>query len=237
MTRTADADTRRAFLQSEEGLIFAIGCGMLLLAVAAIAALWRTGHAMWDDVLSVAFAHLLIGRGGSVVQGLQADVDRSVIVLIATYADIMALFLLYPVLVFSYENLIEHRFLQRHVKRVFDSARRNMGRMRHFKIAGVFLFVLFPFFMTGIVVGSVLGYLLGLRTWVTLITVSVAAFAAVAVTVYAYDIVFSLLSRVNASLPGMAGGLIIAFLIGYRIFQRRREARASAPPSSRRSPS
>ena len=217
-----DTRAHREFLRSEEGRLFVCGSIMLLLWIAGLASLWRLEYPIWDDILALAFAHLLMGRGISIAQGMQAGMPPSLITFLATYADITALLILYPLMVFSYKNVFEGRFFQKHMRPVFESAQKSVGRMSKFKIASVFLFVWFPFFMTGIVVGAVLGFLLGLRTWVNLTTVCLGALAAAATWAYAYDRLFSWLSGVNESLPACAVILMIVGLIAYRLVRRQR---------------
>jgi hypothetical protein len=54
-------------------------------------------------------------------------------------------------------------------------------KSRRFGVAGLFVFVFMPFWMTGPVVGAVIGYLLGLPTRTTLAVVLAGTYAAVAV--------------------------------------------------------
>ncbi len=55
------------------------------------------------------------------------------------------------------------------------------GVVRKFGIAGLFVFVFTPFWMTGPVVGAIIGFLIGLRPWVNLAVVLVATYVAIGV--------------------------------------------------------
>jgi hypothetical protein len=55
------------------------------------------------------------------------------------------------------------------------------GALRHFGIAGLFVFVFVPFWMTGPVVGAIIGFLIGLRPWVNLLVVLVSTYIAIAI--------------------------------------------------------
>ena len=202
---------------------------MLLTWIVAVAGMWRIGHPVWDDILTVGFAHLLAGRAISIAQGTQVGLPQWLIVLVATWADVTFMLIVFPLFVYSYEHLFEGRFIQKRMRRVLESARRNVGRFGRYKVAGVFLFVWLPFWMTGIIAGAVLGYLLGLRNWVTVVTVSVAALAAVWSWVYAYDRVFAWLAGFHQEIPLVFTVALIVALIAVRIVRRRRlAARAEA---------
>ena len=53
--------------------------------------------------------------------------------------------------------------------------------VRHFGIAGLFVFVFAPFWMTGPVVGAIIGFLIGLRPWVNLAVVLLSTYIAIGV--------------------------------------------------------
>lgn len=197
---------------------------MLILWTATVAGLWKLQIPVWNDILTVGFAHLLAGRAISIVQGTHLGLPPWLIVLMATYADTAAMLILYPLFVYSYEHIVEGHFLQKRMRTMLESAERHVDRFRRFKIAGVFLFVMAPLWMTGIIVGAILGYLLGLRTWVTITTVIIGAFVAVTSWVYAYDLVFQWLNRIH---QGLALTLTVALILGLvlcRLIRKRRMA-------------
>jgi uncharacterized membrane protein len=198
---------------------------MLVVWIAAAAGLWQTQHPMWDDILTVGFAHLLAGRGVSIAQGTQVGLPSWLIVLNATYADIMGMLIVYPLFVYSYENLFEGRFFQKRMRPMLESAQKNLGRVRRFKMAGIFVFVWLPFWMTGIIIGAILGYLLGLRTWVTILTTSLGAFAAVWSWVYAYDLLFAELADIHQEIPFFFTIALILGLIVFRVIHKRKQVK------------
>ena len=150
------------------------------------------------------------------------------IVLEATYCDIFSVFLIYPLLIFSYEHFIERHFLHRQMRNVFKYAERGMNRFGRFRIIGVVAFVWAPLWMTGIIVGAVLGYLMGLPTWITMLTVSVGAGASVLCWVMFYDRIFEWLGWLNQQLPGRALIAIILIAVMMRLLLRRWKARKKA---------
>jgi hypothetical protein len=53
--------------------------------------------------------------------------------------------------------------------------------VRKLGIAGLFVFVFAPFWMTGPVVGAIIGFLIGLRPWVNLAVVLISTYIAIGV--------------------------------------------------------
>jgi uncharacterized membrane protein len=219
-----DRDARARFLQSEEGRIFVVGCCMLIIWIEGVAFLWGISSSKWFAMLTMGLTHLVAGRAAAIMHGTNLGLSKLSTVGLATYIDVTAMIILYPLLIFSYQNFFEARFFQKHMKPVFESARKGAGRMRRYKILGIFLFVWFPFWMTGIITGSVLGFLLGLRTWVTLVTVILGSVSAVICWVYAYEKIFSWLSQINQYVSVAISLVIIGGLIVLRLIRKRRES-------------
>ncbi len=215
----------RVLLANERG-VFVLGCFMLIAWVGAVALLWQRSHALWLPVLTMGFTELFAGRAAAIAQAQHLDMQPALIVLLATYVDAATVFIIYPLLVFCYENLFERRFFQKHMKPVFDSARRSLNRFAKYEILGVFCFVWIPFWMTGVVVGAVLGYLLGLRTWINMATVTVATLTASLCWAFAYDRLFTWLAAIHKGIPVTVTCVLIAVLLcrrwlqGYRNRQR-----------------
>jgi len=219
----SDPGIRARFLLSEEISVFLAGSCMLIFWVAAAAVLWRIENVLWTHMLTMGFTQLVAGRAASIASATQVDMHPALNVLFATYIDTTVVFILYPALVFSYKNLFERRFFKTHIGPVFQSAQRRVGQLRRFKIAGVFLFVWFPFWMTGVIIGSLLGFLMGLRTWVNMTTVVLGSASAVICWVYAYDKLYNWVGDIHKGIPLALTVLIVLGLATHRIIVLRRK--------------
>jgi len=187
---------------------------------------------MWDDVITLGFTELFIGRAAAIAGATQIQMSSSVIIVFTTYIDIMTVFLLYPVLTLSYRSLFKQSFYQRHMKPVFDAATKSVVRFREAKAAGVFIFVFFPFWGTGVVVGAVLGYLLGLRTWINMIAVCLGTLSAVACWVFAYDRLFDVLGSIGRVIPIIFTAAVIGLVIAWRVYTGYRNSRLNGKAHS-----
>lgn len=211
------------FLYSEEGHVFMLGSCMLILWVSAIAFLWRWEHAIWSDLVAMGLVHIPAGRAVSVAYGIQAGLHPALAAVLAIYLDVMCMFIIYPILVFSYKNLFERRFFKDHMMRMFESAQKSVTRFRRYKIIGVFLFVWFPFWMTGVIGGAILGFLLGLKTWVNLTTVILGTSSAVLCWAYISDNLLGWLGKIHEGVP--LAIILVAVLVAaiMRIVSSRKE--------------
>ena len=219
---TCDIGFKRRFFFSTEGTIFIAGISMLLVWLVTNVVLFKIKHKLWVTILTMGFTQLVGGRAASIAQGTHAGMHPMIIVVLAVYVDMTVVFILYPLMVFSYRHFFERHFFQKHIKPFFDSVQKSVTRFHHFKVIGVFLFVWFPFFMTGVIIGSLLGFLLSLRPWVNMIAVTLGTTSAVFCWVYAYDLLYSWLGQVNKSIPLAMTILVITSLTLNRFVSRRK---------------
>jgi uncharacterized membrane protein len=201
---------------------------MLITWVATIAVMWRIQHPLWDDILTMGFTQLFVGRAAAIAQATQIDLSPALTILLATFVDLATVFILYPVLVLSYRSLFEGRFYKKHMQPVFAAATRNMDKFSKYKVAGIFLFVWFPFWGTGVVAGAILGYLMRVRLWVTMLTVALGTLTAVICWVFAYNQLFAWLGGIHESIPLLVTFGFIAGLIAWRFVRGHRNHRGDS---------
>ena len=217
---------RQQILVSEESGVFAIGSLMLVAWLLVVAVLWRLGQS-WEQWVIMGFTELLLGRGVAVAKAVEMGMHPGLVIFLATYVDAVTVFLCYPVLILAARNLGAGRPIDPRMKGLIESAEKNVGRFAKYKIAGIFVFVWLPFFMTGVVVGAVLGYLLGLKTWPNMATVVAGTATAAACWLYTYDYLYGRLAQIHSQIPALFTAGLIAALIAHRLWAEARKTRAS----------
>lgn len=86
--------------------------------------------------------------------------------------------IIYPLFILSWNKLLHFKRLKRWSDRLHATAQRYRDKIQRYGIIGLFAFVFFPFWMTGPIVGAIIGYLMGLRHRVTLPVVILGTFLA-----------------------------------------------------------
>ncbi|MGD9781828.1 MAG: small multi-drug export protein [Kiritimatiellia bacterium] len=218
---------RQQIMLSEESSVFVVGSLLLVGWFLAIAALWHLGLP-WDQWVIMGFTELILGRGVAIAKAVEMGMSPGLVVFLATYVDAVTVFLFYPVLVLAYRNLVGGRPVDERMKGIIRSAEKNVTRFAQYKIAGIFIFVWLPFFMTGVVVGAVLGYLLGLKTWTNMATVVSGTATAALCWLYTYDYLYGRLAQIHSRIPVVFTTALIAALIVYRLWAETRKKRAAS---------
>ncbi|MGA0073147.1 MAG: small multi-drug export protein, partial [Steroidobacteraceae bacterium] len=87
----------------------------------------------------------------------------------------------YPLFALTWTHLIDTPRWNALMGRMRAAATQHQGRVQRYGILGLFFFVFTPFWMTGPVVGAIIGFLIGLRPWVNLGVVLGATYIAIGV--------------------------------------------------------
>jgi hypothetical protein len=81
--------------------------------------------------------------------------------------------------VFSWRHLLVINWLNKIFERTRAAAEARKGIVQRYGIIGLFVFVWFPLWMTGPMIGCVIGFLLGLRVWLTIAAVLGGTYVAI----------------------------------------------------------
>ena len=215
----------RQLFKTVEGRILLLGIVIALAGLIAMGliAFWSPETSRMMGAMS--FADLMFGSIVSMSIGYAGGYGHTFVVPVIMWVESVMVLLFYPVFVFSVRKLVEFPRLKRLIERTQTAAERHHGRVRRYGVVGLFMFVWFPFWMTGPVVGSAIGYLLGLPAWVTLTVVLAGTF--VAMVGWAF-LLFSLYARTAAFAPWapiLIIGLIIVVILAIYLLDRRKHAR------------
>ena len=166
---------------SIEGRLLGVGLALTGLMLLAFGIGW---HLFPDKVIPYAIMtglNLIIGREAGMSFGYASGFGHAQVVPLNILIETIQVLVVYPLFVQSARHLIRLRTLEPFVTRMQRAAESRGGMVRKFGIAGLFVFVFAPFWMTGPVVGAIIGFLIGLRPWVNLVVVLVSTYIAIGV--------------------------------------------------------
>jgi uncharacterized membrane protein len=170
-----------------EGRILAVGVVLAWLLVIALGIGW-----LYQPEWTVVFAamtglNLLVGRAAGMSFGYANGLDHLVVIGSNVIVETIQVLVIYPLFVLSWRNLVDVRRLHRFLVRMRRSAEASEAQVARYGMVGLFLFVFMPFWMTGPVVGSVIGFLIGLKARQNLLTVLAATYLAIGIWAVAFE--------------------------------------------------
>lgn len=175
-----------SLLKHKEGQILLFGLLLLggYFALVMLCAIFYSNY--FQQVLSITITNVIFGRMAGLSIGVASQMDTTFLVLFNFYIESIMVLILYPLFVFSWKKLdfVSYPPLSRYLEHSKHNANKYQPLIQRYGIIGLVLFVLTPFAMTGPVVGSFVGYLIGFSHKLTLAIVLSSTFIAIIVWVY-----------------------------------------------------
>ena len=170
---------RRTLLNSSEGRCLLIG-----VALAFVFTLWLGIKLLLSPedsqvLIGTTATEIMFGRAAGIAFGYSMGLGYSTVIPICVIIETILVLIFYPLFVFSWRHLLVIKRFKNIFERIRKVAETRKDTVRRYGIAGLFVFVWFPFWMTGPVVGCVIGFMIGLRTWVNMTVVLSGTYVAI----------------------------------------------------------
>lgn len=192
-----------------------LGVWMALLVGVAVAQPDPFIHS-WRLVLG----QLVAGRAFSVSAGVELGFPQLFLLIQIALQDLIILLLLYQLLIAGYRRVERFRVIGRVIRSIRVSAEQHKKHVEPFGAIGLMLFVLFPFWSTGALAGGVVGYMLGIRTWLVFLSIIIGNFLSVGCWILFFQSLSAFVDRSGArlpvSLPLVVLITVVVIAVGYR---------------------
>jgi len=232
----AGSPWRRALATAEgKALMAGVAVTLLYLGVVAGTRFWSADlfHSLW----TMTGTHIIGGRFAGMLWGYENQLPHWLVIVANMAIETCLVLVFYPMFVFSYNRLIVIEPLRDTMEQTQRAAEAHHKTLVKFGVPGLLLFVWFPFWMTGPLVGCVIGFLIGLRPWVNLATVLMGTYVAVFCWGLALRPLHGMLQHLGQYVPLVFVGLILLLAVSIRIrYAFSRHARDQAPTDGEESP-
>jgi uncharacterized membrane protein len=170
---------RQILLRTPEGRILLVGLALTILTLGVLAVGWGLQR---DKALvygAMAGLNLAIGRAAGMSFGYASGLGHAQVVPLNMAIETIQVLVVYPLFALTWTHLIDTPRWNAMMERMHQSAEAHRGAIQRFGILGLFVFVFTPFWMTGPVVGAIIGFLIGLRARTNLTVVLTATYVAI----------------------------------------------------------
>ncbi|MBN2254955.1 MAG: small multi-drug export protein [Deltaproteobacteria bacterium] len=111
----------------------------------------------------VAVIHTVGGRAMGIALCLSAELSPLFTILYNFLLEVIIVLIAYGITVLIMRNIIEPKLFRNQVREAELTAQKQKSKIKKYGAVGLFIFVMLPFFMTGPLIGSIIGYLLNYR--------------------------------------------------------------------------
>jgi uncharacterized membrane protein len=230
------ADHRSAWvrgLATTEGHILVSGSVLAIAYLATVGLTRFWSGKLCQDLIAMSTTHVIGGRFAGISTGYALEMAPWLIMVANLAIEAVLVLHFYPLFVLSYKKLIVIEPLKDAMAGAQHYAEAHQARIRAYGIPGLLLFVWFPFWMTGPLVGSVIGFLIGLRPWTNMAVVIAGTGLATVGWGVVLERVHDKLQGLGPYVPFLFVALIVLAAIAIHIrhaFARRAHNNANGPP-------
>ena len=194
---------------TSEARILLIGLAMALLFSAALLVTLFQSPEKGQDYLAMTSINIMFGRAAGLSYGYAVKMGPALVLWINILVETILVLLVYPLFVFSWNHLLEVPFLKKFMNRIADAAEANREWVRKYGMIGLMLFVFIPFWMTGPVIGCIIGYFLNFKPWHNVAVVLFATYIAI----YVWAVLLEGIHQRMAEYSPIGSFLLVAALI------------------------
>jgi len=203
---------KHAFFKHKEGRILILGLTLLgcFFILVLLCALFFPNYL--QQILSITATNIIFGRMAGLSIGIASQMDTTLLIAFNLFIESIMALIFYPLFVLSWKklDLISYQPLNKFLEHSKESAHKYEPIIKRYGVIGLILFVLTPFAMTGPVVGSFVGFLIGFTHLKTLLVVLSSTLIAIILWVY-------LIKNFEALLIAYSDILMMGFLIAAAI--------------------
>jgi uncharacterized membrane protein len=170
---------KSTLLASSEGCLLLIGIALALIYTFWLGIKLLLSPDESQVLIGITATELMFGRAAAMAFGYTMGLGHKTVIPICMIIETILVLIFYPLFVFSWRHLLVIKWLKNILERIKKSAETHKDKIQKYGVVGLFAFVWFPFWMTGPVVGSVIGFLLGLRILLNLPVVLTGTYVAI----------------------------------------------------------
>ena len=194
--------------------ILSLGLSLALLAGLYLAVLLFTNPGLYRVLSSTAIVHIMGGRALGVATCLSANISPFYTILYNFFLEVVIVLIAYGIVVLIMRNVIQPKLLHSTVRQAELTAQKQKTNIKKYGAIGLFFFVMFPFFMTGPVIGAIIGYLLHYRAINNFLIVFSGTLCSIVVyTLVGNNIINYIGQYVEIDLVKKWGSIIVGLLI------------------------
>ena len=209
----------KELISSQEGKIFIAGILMFIvfLMIVVVVYIFSTDEA--NNLVVMSVTNFFFGRAAGISYGYTVEFSDIVIILMNMMIEFIMVMITYPLFVFSWNKSLNIKYL----RHFFISAKRQKLKYKSYfqkyGVYGLFLFVWFPFWMTGPVIGSIIGFLIGIKHYTTMLIVLSGTSLAIVIWTYFLKELIILLNQISANAPYIVLGIFIIIAVTLKVLK------------------
>jgi len=160
--------------KGEEGNILILSLCITFSLIIFIIISYQIDVSFANKTTGIVFTNLLVGRVPALSFGYAAELTNFTVISINIITEMILVTAIYPLFVFSFNGVLKIKVLEDFFTEVQEKKKEHQEKFDIYGKFGLFIFVFIPFWMTGPIVGSIIGFLIGMKHYVVIFIVFIA---------------------------------------------------------------
>jgi len=156
--------------QGKEGNVFIFGLFLTFCLLLFIIISYRLDITFANKITGIVLTNVLVGRVPALSFAYAAELSHFVVISINVLTELILVCIIYPLFVLSFNGILKIDLLENFFNSIKTKKKKHQKSFDRYGSFGLFLFVFIPFWMTGPIVGAIIGFLIGLKHY-TIITI------------------------------------------------------------------
>jgi uncharacterized membrane protein len=167
-----------SLITRSEGQLLLVALILIILYCAILILTLYWHPETFQILIGMTATHIIFGRAAAMSFGYAMHLGPFLVFGINAWIETIMVFIFLPVFILSWRKLLSGGPLKGFLGRLTKTAEKHHKTVQKYGLLGLFVFVWFPFWMTGPLVGSIVGVLLGVPLWLNLTAVLFATYLA-----------------------------------------------------------
>jgi len=202
--------------QGKEGNIFIFALFLTFCLIMFIIIAYQVDIGFANKITGIIISNLFVGRVPALSFGYAADLPHLVVISTNVLTEIILVSYLYPLFVFSFNGILKVKILETFFNEIKSKKELHQKKLNKYGKFGLFIFVFIPFWMTGPIVGSIIGFLIGMKHYTTISIVFIATAIAISIWGFFLQEIIDFLLVFDAQIVWVLLFILVSALLLYR---------------------
>lgn len=171
--------TLEKLFKGTEGNILIFGLFLIFTLITLIIISYQIDVNFTNKVTGIIISNLFVGRVPALSFGYAANLPHTVVIGANIITELILVTILYPLFIFSFKGILKIKVLEDFFSEIKSKKLQHQDKFDTYGKFGLFIFVFIPFWMTGPIVGAIMGFLIGLEHYTIMIIVFIATSIAI----------------------------------------------------------
>lgn len=194
------------------------GIFLLILLIVSLGVIGLFDMELSSKLLGTAITNLIVGRMGGLSFGFSSGLDFYTVLFINLYFEVLLVLIVYSLFVLSWQNAVKFKRLEHFFEVVKAFVAKHHDKFDKYGTYGIFFFVFMPLFMSGPVVGAIIGFIIGISHIRNILIVLSSTFLATTLWAFFLNEIITFLNNINQY---ASWGILVVLIIVALIARKR----------------